>query len=76
LLPFKNRILALMFTIKEVITKKDKKQFVDYPFNLYKADNYWVPPLKKDEIKQLSAESNPAFEFCEAKFWMAQNGNA
>jgi len=65
-----------MFTIKEVITKKDIKQFVDFPFNLYKADNYWVPPLKKDEIKQLSAESNPAFEFCEAKFWTAWNGNA
>ncbi len=75
LLPFKNRILALMFTIKEVITKKDIKQFVDFPFNLYKADKHWVPPLKKDEIKQLNAESNPAYEFCEAKFWTAWNGN-
>ena len=33
--------------------------------------SYWVPPLKKDEVKALQAEYNPAFRFCKAKFWNA-----
>ncbi len=57
--------------IKEVTTEKDFKTFVDVQFNIYKNNNYWVPPIKKDEIKALKAASNPAFRFCEAKFWNA-----
>ena len=64
-----------MFTIKEVITKKDIKKFVGFPFSLYKDDKFWVPPLKSDEVKQLTPETNPAYEYCKARFWTAWNGN-
>ncbi len=60
-----------MVEIKEVITKRDRKEFVDFQFELYKGNEYWVPPMKTDEIKQLSPETNLAFESCEAKFWTA-----
>jgi hypothetical protein len=60
-----------MVEIKEVITNKDRRDFVNFQFSLYKGNKYWVPPLKKDEVKQLCAKSNPAFEFCDAKFWTA-----
>ena len=60
-----------MFEIKEVKNRKDIKDFVAFPYELYKRDRFWIPPLKKDEIKQLSAETNPAFKSCEAKFWTA-----
>jgi len=66
--------LSEMITIKKVTSKADYKQFVNFPFNLYKGNNYWVPPLKKDELKQLKAETNPAFEFCDAQFWSAWEG--
>ncbi len=64
-----------MFSIKEVRTEKEIRQFVDFPFNLYKGDRFWVPPIIKDEIKQLKPESNPSMEFCEAKFWTAWKDN-
>lgn len=64
-----------MVEIKEVISGKDKKDFVDFQFKLYKGNKNWVPSMKSDEIKQLSAETNPAFDFCEAKFWTAWNGS-
>ncbi len=35
-----------------------------------------MPPLKNDEIQQLTPESNPAYEYCKAKFWTAWDGNA
>lgn len=60
-----------MISIKEVISAKDIREFVDFQFNLYKNENFWVPPLKKDEQKMLKKETNPAFAFCDAKFWTA-----
>jgi len=60
-----------MIEIKEVISEKERKEFVDFQFKLYKDNKFWVPPIKKDELKQLSAETNPAFDFCDAKFWTA-----
>ncbi|MDF1673039.1 MAG: GTP cyclohydrolase [Vicingaceae bacterium] len=61
--------------IKEVLSGKDYKDFVNVQFNIYKGNSYWVPPIKKDEIKALKADFNPAFRFCKAKFWVAyKNG--
>ncbi len=57
--------------IKEVLNAKDRKRFVDFQFDLYKGNAYWVPPIKKDEIKAIDPKSNPAFEFCEARYWLA-----
>ena len=57
--------------IKEVTSAKDHKDFVNVQFDIYKNNKFWVPPLKKDEIKALQAEHNPAYRFCTAKFWNA-----
>ena len=38
-----------MITIKEVQTKKEQKQFIDFPLRLYKDNPYFVPPLYGDE---------------------------
>ncbi|MDD5571529.1 MAG: N-acetyltransferase [Bacteroidales bacterium] len=61
--------------IKEVITRKDIRQFVDFQFELYKDSEYWVPPLKADEVKSLLPGHNPAFGFCKSKFWLAYKDN-
>ena len=60
-----------MIEIKEVISASDRKEFVNFQFDLYKGNKYWVPPMKNDELKQLSKETNPAFDFCDARFWTA-----
>ncbi len=61
--------------IIEVNTTSLQKQFVDFPYQLYKDNKYWVPPMKADELNSIIPEKNPAFEFCKAKFWLAkQNG--
>jgi len=61
--------------IREVKTKSDAKQFVNLPFEIYKGNKFWVPPLKEGEMKSLFAKTNPAFDFCKAKFWLAfKNG--
>ena len=64
-----------MLQIKEVHTIKEIKQFVGFQYSLYKGDLFWIPPIKNDEVKQLNPGKNPAFKFCNTKFWTAwKNG--
>lgn len=62
-------------TIKECLTPADLKRFVQFPYDLYSSNPYWVPPMKADELKAVQASTNPAFNGCEAKFWIALNGD-
>ena len=57
--------------IKEVHTKKALKEFVDFPHHLYAGNAYWVPSLRSDEMDTLDREKNPAFTYCEARYWLA-----
>ncbi|MEQ9426678.1 MAG: hypothetical protein RJQ09_19805 [Cyclobacteriaceae bacterium] len=58
-------------TIKEVSGKGDLKDFVKFPFQLYKDNPNWVPPMIKDELDTFNPKKNPSFEHCEAKMWLA-----
>ena len=40
-----------MIIVKEVKTKKEQKEFLNFPLNLYKDNPYFVPPLYMDEKK-------------------------
>jgi hypothetical protein len=61
--------------LKEVNTLRELKQFVSFQYLLYRDNKYWVPPLRTDELQSLRKDKNPAFDFCEAKYWLAyKNG--
>jgi hypothetical protein len=64
-----------MITLKEMTTKKEMKQFVQFPFSIYKNNPYWVPPIIKEELDVLNKEINPAFENAEAFFYVAIQNN-
>lgn len=64
-----------MLNIVEVKTVRDLKKFVGFPYKLYAKDKYWVPPLRYDEMSILRWDRNPAFEFCEARYWLAYRNN-
>ena len=64
-----------MITIKEIFTKKELKQFVTFPFSLYKNNKYWVPPIIKDEVEVFNKETNPVFEHADAHFFLAYKNN-
>ena len=56
-------------------TKKELKKFVQFGIDLYKGNDYFVPPLIFDEIDSLRPEKNPAFDFCRAQSFMAYRDN-
>lgn len=64
-----------MITIKEINTKKEMKQFVKFPFSLYKNNPYWVPPIINDEIANFDKTKNPVFEHANAQFFIALKNN-
>lgn len=57
--------------VKEVIKISELKRFVKFPFDLYRNHPCWVPPLNMDEMNTLRKDKNPAFEYCQAKYWLA-----
>ena len=61
--------------IKEVSTKADMKAYINFVYDLYKGSPYFVPPLRFDEAATLDKKKNPAFDYCEARYWLAYKGN-
>ncbi len=63
---------ATAVTVREVITKKDLRRFVDYPNQLYKDSPYFVPAMYSDDIDDWDKKKNPAFDYCESRCWLAE----
>ncbi|MHC5202285.1 GNAT family N-acetyltransferase [Myroides sp. LJL119] len=63
-----------MIEIKQVNNKKEMEQFVKFPFELYKNNPYWVPPIIKDEIKSFDPD-NDIFKSVDVKFFLAYKNN-
>lgn len=59
-------------TIREVKDRVDLKRFISFPEKLYKDSPYWVNSLWSDEYKTLIKSKNPAFEYCEAWYFLAE----
>lgn len=61
-----------MLEIKEIHPTKDElRKFTQFQIDLYKGNPYFVPPLVSDDVATLNPQENPAFDFCEAKYFMA-----
>lgn len=59
-----------MLEIKEVTTRADVKEFIDFPLELYKGCSYFVPPLYSDEKKLLKAKRST--DISETVFYLAK----
>ena len=61
--------------IKEVISEEDLKDFVQFPFSLYKDHPYWVGPIINEELETLNKKKNPVFQNAIANYFLAyKNG--
>lgn len=60
--------------MKEVKTKAEKKKFIRFQDELYKGVPEYVPMLLMDELANLDEKVNPAFDYCEARYWLCYDG--
>jgi hypothetical protein len=61
-------------TIRPVLTKADRKRFVDFAWEVYRDDPAWVPPLKDEVHGLLDPKKNPWFGHARAQLWLAERG--
>ncbi|MGM9787649.1 MAG: GNAT family N-acetyltransferase [Candidatus Cryptobacteroides sp.] len=57
--------------IEEVKTRRQLSAFIHFPYKLYKGNDFWVPALIGDEYDTFNPKKNAAYEFCDAKLWLA-----
>ena len=61
-----------MIEIIKVENKGQEREFVMFPFSLYKGCDYWVPPIISEELESMDKEKNPVFENADAEFYIAK----
>jgi len=66
----------MAINVHPIAADKDQLlQYIHFGIDLYKDNQYYIPPLVIDQIATLRPDKNPAFGFCEAQSFMAfRNG--
>jgi hypothetical protein len=57
--------------IKPVASRSELNAFIKLPWQLYRDEPNWVPPLLMDARKRLDRKRNPFFEHAEAEYFLA-----
>ena len=65
--------VMLNLTIVPVKGKRMLRQFIQFPLDLYKDCDKWVPAFEDDEYKSLGPE-NPSLSFCDRELYLAFRG--
>lgn len=53
-------------------TKKERKQFIDFPYHHYSDDEHWIPPLKMEQKKLIDTENNPFYDNGDIALFLAE----
>jgi len=60
--------------IKRVKSRKEKNCFIRFPWEVYKDDSNWVPPLISDIKERLNRNRHPFFEHADIDLFLAYDG--
>ena len=64
-----------LLRVREVVTRRDLRRFLEVPHLVYRDDPHWVAPLHREVRKVLDRRRNPFFEHGEACYWLACRGD-
>jgi len=64
-----------MIRVEEVLTRKQQREFVDFPTKLYKESQFYVHPLRMDELNLFSPKKNVSYDECDIVFYLAYRDN-
>jgi hypothetical protein len=59
-------------TLENVATKRQTREFIKFPYTLYKNDKNWVPPLLMDDYRKVNRKKHPFYQHAEAEFFLAR----
>ena len=59
-------------SVRPILSKRDKKLFLDVPFALYGKSSNWVAPLYVERFEHLDPKKNPYFQHAETELFLAE----
>lgn len=62
--------------VREVVTEKERMAFIKFPWQLYRHDPNWVPPLIGDRKTMLDPKRNPSFAHMDVALFVATASGA
>lgn len=60
-------------TVRPVTTGSDRKRFIDFPYALYRANPYWIAPLRRDVAHTLDPKKNPFYQHGRIQLFLAED---
>ena len=61
-----------MTRVRPVVSRADRRAFLDLPYRLHRTDPHWIPPLRLAERDRLSSKKNPFFEHAAHELFLAE----
>jgi ribosomal protein S18 acetylase RimI-like enzyme len=58
--------------ILKVQTRAELRAFIELPYQLYRNDQVWVPPLRSEQWSQFDLNRNPMLQHCEYALFLAK----
>jgi ribosomal protein S18 acetylase RimI-like enzyme len=60
--------------IRTVQNRRDLRRFIQFPYQLYRDDPLWVPPLWSEQWAQFDPRKNPMLDHCDTVFFLLEEG--
>jgi len=61
--------------IKEVLTRKDRREFIYLPEKVHKNEPDWLPPIYLDEWELYNKKKNKSYQYADALLLLAYRDN-
>jgi len=61
-------------TVEQVCSRRQRNEFVDFPWQVYRDDAQWCPPLKLEAHAAINAQKHPFFRHGAAAQFLARRG--
>lgn len=62
-------------TVAPVASRRDRKAFIQFPFDLYRDCNVWVPPLRMDVARLINPRKNAFFGHGDMQLFLARDAS-
>lgn len=64
--------IATAARVRRVRTSRDKRQFLELPYRLYRGDAHWVPPLRMAQKDILNTARHPFYKTSDVEMFLAE----
>ncbi len=66
--------MSSSIVVSECRTPQERREFIEFQWEIYKNDPYWVPPLVSERVAFYDKAKNPFFEHSDAAMFVARRG--